>query len=534
MNTTPSAVPVRLASAVGLAAALMVLAVPGGAAPDKDPSAEFFRSPKVPHFLIEIAGTNLDTLRRDARQYVRSTVTVDGTRHEAVGVHLKGVAGSFRGLDDKPALTLNFDKFRSGQRFHGLDKIHLNNSVQDPSYLTEILCGEMFLAAGVPAARGAHARVTLNGRDRGLYVLKEGFDKTFLKRHFRNPDGNLYDGGFIKDVSDPLKRDSGSGPEDHADLKALTAAAREPERARRWQALQARLDVDRFLSLMALEIMTCHWDGYACKRNNYRVYHDPDTDRLVFFPHGMDQMFGDAGFPLQPGLEGLVARALMDTPEGRRGYLAQVTNLLQKVFRHDALAARITELQNRVRPAFAAFQPEAARQHDEAVNQLRQRVFQRASFLARQLGQPGPASVKFDAARQFALTQWRTQPAGEADLDQPGFEGRKTLHIRARGHTTASWRASVELPPGRYTFSGAVRTAKLAAVQDGPGEGAGLRLSGAPGPRPNKAVGDTPWTPLRYEFEVTGEGREVVLVCELRGAAGEAWFDLATLKLEQR
>jgi hypothetical protein len=66
-----------------------------------------------------------------------------------------------------------------------LDKIHLNNSVQDRSYLTEILCGDLFLAAGVPAARGTHARVFLNGRDLGLYGLKEGFDQSFLRRHFR-------------------------------------------------------------------------------------------------------------------------------------------------------------------------------------------------------------------------------------------------------------------------------------------------------------------------------------------------------------
>ena len=66
-----------------------------------------------------------------------------GKTYENVGIHLKGAAGSFRGIDDRPALTLNFDKFQKGQDYHDLDKIHLNNSVQDPSYLNELICSEL-------------------------------------------------------------------------------------------------------------------------------------------------------------------------------------------------------------------------------------------------------------------------------------------------------------------------------------------------------------------------------------------------------
>jgi hypothetical protein len=82
-----------------------------------------------------------------------------------VGVHLKGNYGTFQGVDGKPSLTLNFDKFVRNQKFHGLDKFHLNNSVSDPSYMTELLCRELFLTAGVPTARVTHARLEINGRD---------------------------------------------------------------------------------------------------------------------------------------------------------------------------------------------------------------------------------------------------------------------------------------------------------------------------------------------------------------------------------
>src|SRR5437667_1238755 len=258
-------------------------------------SDQFFTNGVIPHLRIQITASNLARLRSNSRAYIPATVTEADKVYPGVGVHLKGAAGSFRPVDDaKPALTLNFDKFSGHQSFHGVDKLALNNSIQDPTYMTEALCADLFLAAGVPTPRTTHARVELNGRDLGFYVLKEGFDKTFLRRHFKNVKGNLYDGGFLREITEPLERTSGDGDvPDRADLKALAAAAQEPNPAERVPGLAKVLDVDRFLSFVALEMLTWHWDGYTLKKNNYRVYHDPEADKMIFFPHGMDQMFWD-------------------------------------------------------------------------------------------------------------------------------------------------------------------------------------------------------------------------------------------------
>src|SRR5258705_9751992 len=255
-------------------------------------SESFFTNGQIPTISIDLPGASLTALRQNNREYVRATVREGDKIYKDVGIHLKGAAGSFRALDEKPALTLNFDRFNPRQKFHGLDKLHLNNSVQDPSYMTEILCGELFRAAGVPAARGAFARVSLNGRDLGICVLKEGFGKEFLEQYFSNVHGNLYDGGFLRDITDPLQRISAEETKDvkdFSDLKALAAAAREPDPILRMERLGKVLDLDRFISFIAMEILTWHWDGYALKKNNYRVFHDLSTGRMVFFPHGMDQ-----------------------------------------------------------------------------------------------------------------------------------------------------------------------------------------------------------------------------------------------------
>jgi len=351
-----------------------------------NPSEQFFTNGRIPRLTIEVTATNVAVLQKEVREYVRATVKEDGAIYQDVGIHLKGGAGSFRKLDNRPSLTLNFDKFQQGQRFHGLDKLYLNNSVQDPSYMTEAICGEMFRAAGVPAPRVTHARVELNGRDLGLYVLKEGFDRKFLKRYFKNTSGNLYEGGFIQEINGDVEQRSVVGhPSDRADLKALAAAALEPDLAARMARLTKAVDLERVLSFMAMEIMVWHWDGYCLNRNNYRLYHDPESDKLIFLPSGMDRMFWDSNGPLEPKMQGIVARGLLQIPEARERYFRRVRELSTNVFNPEVLANRVNELQARIRPVLASIDEKAAAEHDKQAERLRILIVQRAASIDRQL-----------------------------------------------------------------------------------------------------------------------------------------------------
>src|SRR5204862_3053488 len=132
----------------------------------------------VPTLRIEIPAEGMQVLRqyhqvwrqpRPERIDVRATVREAGRVYTNVAIHLKG-SYTFQPIDAKPSLTLHFDKFAPGQRFHGLTKIHLNNSLQDPSYLCEMLARELFASVDVPSPRAGHAFVKLNGRASGLFV----------------------------------------------------------------------------------------------------------------------------------------------------------------------------------------------------------------------------------------------------------------------------------------------------------------------------------------------------------------------------
>ena len=352
-----------------------------------DPVAEFFKAEKVVHIELEIGAKEMDSLRRQDRTYVKAKMTEGKNVYKDVGVHLRGAAGSYRGIDDhKPGLTVNMDKFNDDQKFHGLDKFHLANSVQDPSYLSELICGELMRAAGVPASRIGHVILTLNGKKRGLYYLKEGYDTNFLKTHFGNADGNFYDGGFLREIDQqPRLISTKSDVKDYAEIKALMAAANERDHAKRYEKLEKLLELDKFISYLVLETIMWDWDGYPMKRNNYRIYHDPKKDKITFIPSGMDQMFADTNGPILPHFEGTIARALVETPKGKERYFARMAEIMKDVYKPAELVKRLDDMQKKIQPELKAVDPGAANDLPNQVNRLKQAIPARAKSVEEQL-----------------------------------------------------------------------------------------------------------------------------------------------------
>ena len=512
-------------------------AAPAKPAPKKDLSIAFFREGVIPRLKIQIPDAELQRLRQQNREYVRCTVVEDDkTTYEHVGIHLKGAAGSFRSVDDRPALTLNFDKFQKGQEFHDLEKIHLNNSVQDPGYLDELISSELFLAAGIPAARTTHARVWLNGRDLGFYVLKEGFNKDFLKRNSLDPSGNLYEGAFTQDIDGQSKLLNGDGPADRSDIKAVVEACREPDTAKRWERLEKVVDIDRVLTFVALEFMTCHWDGYCQSRNNYRFYFDPKNGKVQFIPHGMDQMFRDpnAGVLGIPGA--MVTGAVMRNPEWRGRYRDRLSELLKLFVPPDGLQKRVDEHHQRLRPVLAEMGGNHASDFDNRVKDFKNRLAARAKSLQAQDAVVEARPLKFTEAGVALLTRWAPKAeTADAKLEMQDVTTGKTKTASlvvtpgASGRCIASWRTKVLLTAGKYRLEGRARTQGVKPLEDPSGAGAGLRISGSK--RTNKLDGTAEWAALAHEFEVQAPSQEVELVAELRATAGQAFFDAKSLRL---
>ncbi len=509
--------------------------------PVRDASDLFFESNEIPKLVLKLAADQEEKLNNDARQYVQCTLIQDGkTQLIDVGLKLKGAAGSFQDLSGKPAFTLNVSKFRKQQSFHAMKKFHLNNSVQDELYTNEWLCSSLCHDAGLPAPRVTHARVWLNDRDLGLYVLKEGFDKEFLKRHFRHPNGNLYDGGFCQDIDVDLERDAGDGPNALNDLRALRDACNEEDPAKRKEKLSQVLDIPAFVTFMAMETMTCHWDGYVSNRNNYRIYFEPTSHRAYFLPHGMDQMFQDIGFQTFGHTPAMVASALRSDPEWNSLFRKRVAELLP-LFQADRLAGRVRSLQRKLTKEIKQLNPDGFESYQQQVAEFANRLQERSPIIAQQLTEPDPPPpdptvdgelswMELAVGDSAPILDWEPQQQTEnahlKQIDAP--EGtaadseNQPVYVIAAGQAEdciASWRKMVRLRSGRYRLTAQLSVENVVEREnDERGRGAGIRISGVA--RDNALIGSTPWSPVEFEFLCTEEEQGVQLVVELRAKSG--------------
>jgi hypothetical protein len=350
----------------------------GTTAAKPDETDELFAKPRLLDVALSLTDAARTSLRERPREWVDARVTVDGRAFERMPVHLKGTT-SFKPLDAKPSFTLGIDKGAKGRRLFGLRKLHLNNSTQDRTYACDAIAGELFTLAGVPRARTAWARVRLDDRALGAYVVKEGVDADFLARHFPRTNGNFYDGGLHHDVFSALVLDSGDGPRNRSDLKALHDASLTPDPAARWAALGRLLDLPRFISMTATEALTCHVDGYGMMQNNFRIYFEPPSGRAVFVAHGLDRMFKEPEDPLEPKFRGIVTKAVLGVPQGRDAYRARLAELAHRDFLADRLAARVDEIIALIGPSDEEAVPRA--------KALRERLVARAAFVRRKLAE---------------------------------------------------------------------------------------------------------------------------------------------------
>ncbi len=339
------------------------------------PEHFFTEPPSVKPVRISLNPDSQARLSDHPHEYVAGTLAVAEDPPSVVHLRLRG-HGSFRPITDKPNFAIQ-------SKGLGRRKVLLSGSSQDPTYLRWKLASEMFLKVGLPAARIGFARVELNGRDLGLYLSVEPTDKQFLKHRFGSSAGNLYEGSN-NDVVDPLELDSGRGPGSADILKALASACHEPDLDRRWRLLDASLDVRRFASFAAMEVLVCHHDGYSLDRNNFRIYQDPTSGRFVFIPHGMDLIFDNPTAPLLGRWRGLVAHAFMETSEGRKLYREAVVRSVESVYAGAPWPERIDEWARLLRLEMGS--GEALRTWEAAVIDLKRIVEQRHDFVLKAVG----------------------------------------------------------------------------------------------------------------------------------------------------
>lgn len=156
-----------------------------------------FPKDRVPTVRIVMPTTSWHRIMANpmAEQYVRADFWFEGQRYPNVAVRPKGnsslVAAAGSGTQ-RLSFKVDFNMLNRAQTFCGIRKLNLNNGWSDPTFIREVLGYEIFEQMGIPVPRAGFVDLWINDIHLGLYTQVEQIDKTFLSRHFKNPNGNLY------------------------------------------------------------------------------------------------------------------------------------------------------------------------------------------------------------------------------------------------------------------------------------------------------------------------------------------------------
>lgn len=130
-----------------------------------------------------------------SEEYSNCTVVIDNDACKNVAIRAKGNTSLTQVAsygNDRYSFKIEFDHYDSTNTYYGLDKLCLNNIIQDNTYMKDYLCYQMMRQMNVASPLCSYAYLTVNGEDWGLYLAVEAVEESFLQRNYGRDYGELY------------------------------------------------------------------------------------------------------------------------------------------------------------------------------------------------------------------------------------------------------------------------------------------------------------------------------------------------------
>ena len=200
------------------------------------------------------------------KNYYECAVTINGERFDNVAIRIKGASS----LDDvalmksdRYSFTLKLNKYEKGQDYHGLSKLLLNNNIWDATQMKDAIVYDMCRFIGLPAPLTNYAKISMNGKFFGCYLLVEPVDKNFCHRNWPDEVSNIYkpyhnlaySSENIKDyanISDFAKVKGGE-----ASMQRVIAALKSVEEGK---DIDEHVDIESMMKYMALQTIVVNYD----------------------------------------------------------------------------------------------------------------------------------------------------------------------------------------------------------------------------------------------------------------------------------
>ena len=239
-------------------------------------------------------------------EYIPATVEIDGEVFRQVGLRAKG-NNSLRltaeyGLS-RYSLKLEFDHYTDGS-YHGLDKLSLDASFQDNSYLKTWLVFDIMEFLGVPTPLRSFVWVTVNSQPWGLFLAVEEPEEAFARRNFGANHGQLYKPDYrslAEENADVHLRYTTDEPEDYPGIfenAKLESSAADRQRLvdslkilNSGENLETAVDVEQVLRYFVGQVFVMNWDSYLGHTgHNYLLYEE--EGKLSMLPWDYNLAFG--------------------------------------------------------------------------------------------------------------------------------------------------------------------------------------------------------------------------------------------------
>ena len=130
-----------------------------------------------------------------SEQYVVCDVVIDGEAIRNVGIRAKGNTSLMNVTtmgSKRYSFKIEFDQYDSTKSYHGLDKLSLNNLIQDSTMMKDYLAYTLMREFDADTPLCSFAYITINGEEWGLYLAVEAVEDSFLRRNYGNQYGELY------------------------------------------------------------------------------------------------------------------------------------------------------------------------------------------------------------------------------------------------------------------------------------------------------------------------------------------------------
>jgi spore coat protein CotH len=128
-------------------------------------------------------------------EYANCTVIIDGESYKNVGIRAKGNTSLSQVQNygnNRYSFKIEFDHYDNNKTYYGLDKLCLNNIIQDNTYMKDYLTYQLMNEFGVASSLCSYVNISVNGETWGLYLAVESVEDSFLQRNYGNDYGELY------------------------------------------------------------------------------------------------------------------------------------------------------------------------------------------------------------------------------------------------------------------------------------------------------------------------------------------------------